>query len=269
MLMSPRMCVPFARFFSMPPRSWRRSPFLTYSWPWIDGARDSAIFPKASPALLTSLMLTMSFSVMALCVFSLARLLTATPMTAVRNTPSVCPSPLPARGLYTPTTSMRSPGLATSTRSLVTSTSTERGSCPTSVFSGISWRCSPCESVYSHRPYSVVRRLPSSSRVMYVLPVGRPPKLDASRYSRWCSCCVFSQKCTLLSTFGLTREHFVTMPWTQTSLLMRAALRERGVTWFVPKLPVKPTAKCALFSAPYSGLMAWTVSARALSKAGR
>ena len=42
MLISPLSLVPFGRTFSSPPKSWHKRAFFTYSWPWIDGAKDRA-----------------------------------------------------------------------------------------------------------------------------------------------------------------------------------------------------------------------------------
>mmetsp|Transcript_42241 Transcript_42241/g.97780 ORF Transcript_42241/g.97780 Transcript_42241/m.97780 type:complete len:213 (+) Transcript_42241:1055-1693(+) len=47
-LMSPRRCVPFAKFFSVPPTICSSKPSFTFSWPQIEGAKERASSLKAS-----------------------------------------------------------------------------------------------------------------------------------------------------------------------------------------------------------------------------
>jgi hypothetical protein len=66
-LMSPRICVPFGRFFSAPPRRRRRMARLIYSWPYIEGAKDLDKRVKMSERLASWLIVLMSVSVRSVC----------------------------------------------------------------------------------------------------------------------------------------------------------------------------------------------------------
>mmetsp|Transcript_69848 Transcript_69848/g.151945 ORF Transcript_69848/g.151945 Transcript_69848/m.151945 type:complete len:213 (+) Transcript_69848:1119-1757(+) len=55
-LMSPRRCVPLARFFSVPPIIWSRRPAFTLSCPQMEGAKDLERTAKASGLAAKSLM---------------------------------------------------------------------------------------------------------------------------------------------------------------------------------------------------------------------
>mmetsp|Transcript_36893 Transcript_36893/g.113694 ORF Transcript_36893/g.113694 Transcript_36893/m.113694 type:complete len:213 (+) Transcript_36893:1097-1735(+) len=59
-LMSPRRCVPFERFFSVPPTICRSRPSFTSSWPQIDGAKERARSWKVSLRAAISRMFRMS-----------------------------------------------------------------------------------------------------------------------------------------------------------------------------------------------------------------
>merc|ERR1719174_3672056 len=58
--MSPRKCVPFARFFSVPPIICNSIPALGFAWPQIEGANERARSWKASGRLAICLMFPMS-----------------------------------------------------------------------------------------------------------------------------------------------------------------------------------------------------------------
>ena len=70
----------------------------------------------------------------------------------------------------------------------------------------------------------------------------RPPasmprsRAVASRYSRVRNLSVASQKCTLFTTLGCTREHLVTMPSTHTRWQSKPDSSSRG-TWWLPMEP--------------------------------
>mmetsp|Transcript_28138 Transcript_28138/g.76182 ORF Transcript_28138/g.76182 Transcript_28138/m.76182 type:complete len:227 (-) Transcript_28138:67-747(-) len=55
-LMSPRRCVPLARFFSVPPTICISRPSLTFSWPQMEGAKERASSWKESGRAATSRM---------------------------------------------------------------------------------------------------------------------------------------------------------------------------------------------------------------------
>mmetsp|Transcript_90861 Transcript_90861/g.278157 ORF Transcript_90861/g.278157 Transcript_90861/m.278157 type:complete len:213 (-) Transcript_90861:509-1147(-) len=136
-LMSPRKCVPFGRFFSVPPIICNSKPALTFSWPQIEGAKDRARSWKASSRAAMDLMfftssLTNGASVISLIKFTLVA------MSRAGQMPSVKSPPLFGKGLYTPATWTRSPGFALSARSPSQITSMLRGICPAGAASGAS-----------------------------------------------------------------------------------------------------------------------------------
>mmetsp|Transcript_38238 Transcript_38238/g.89410 ORF Transcript_38238/g.89410 Transcript_38238/m.89410 type:complete len:203 (+) Transcript_38238:1039-1647(+) len=102
-LMSPRRWVLVCfTSFSTPPRSIRRRPFLMYSWPKMDGARDRARVSKTSLSLESWRMLSMSVGVMVGWSISLPRDRSCVQTIAVRNTPLVTLAPRAGRVMYTP-----------------------------------------------------------------------------------------------------------------------------------------------------------------------
>mmetsp|Transcript_100464 Transcript_100464/g.279794 ORF Transcript_100464/g.279794 Transcript_100464/m.279794 type:complete len:258 (-) Transcript_100464:204-977(-) len=137
-LMSPRRCVPFARFFSVPPTICRSKPSFTFSCPQMDGAKERARSRKASGRAAISLMfLTSSGTKGASSISLTGRILVAT--SRAGQTPFVNSWAGGGKERYTPMTWTLSPGLVLSARSPSQMTSTLRGSWPCGAFSGASW----------------------------------------------------------------------------------------------------------------------------------
>mmetsp|Transcript_42322 Transcript_42322/g.122392 ORF Transcript_42322/g.122392 Transcript_42322/m.122392 type:complete len:210 (+) Transcript_42322:1447-2076(+) len=137
-LMSPRRCVPFARFFSVPPTICKSSPSFTFAWPQIDGAKERARSWKASGrAAISRMFRTSSLTKGASSISLTGWMLVAT--SRAGQTPFVKSLGGGGKERYTPMTWTRSPGLALSARSPSQMTSTLRGIWPGGAFSGASW----------------------------------------------------------------------------------------------------------------------------------
>mmetsp|Transcript_34880 Transcript_34880/g.108486 ORF Transcript_34880/g.108486 Transcript_34880/m.108486 type:complete len:214 (+) Transcript_34880:1299-1940(+) len=137
-LMSPRRCVPLARFFSVPPTICNSSPSLTFAWPQMDGANERARSWKESGRAAISLMFRTSSLTKGASIISF----TGVMLVATRRagqTPFVKSWGGGGKERYTPMTWTRSPGLALSARSPSQITSTLRGIWPGGEFSGASW----------------------------------------------------------------------------------------------------------------------------------
>mmetsp|Transcript_5249 Transcript_5249/g.16456 ORF Transcript_5249/g.16456 Transcript_5249/m.16456 type:complete len:234 (-) Transcript_5249:477-1178(-) len=135
-LMSPRRCVPLARFFSTPPSSMSSSACFTSSCPYTDGASERTNSGISSFDFASLRMFFTSVSVHSPAVASLESSRTWLPSTRVRYMPVLFCLAGSARKM--PHTRTRSPGLHESTSSFSIKTSTERGSWPGGARSGIS-----------------------------------------------------------------------------------------------------------------------------------
>mmetsp|Transcript_21922 Transcript_21922/g.51246 ORF Transcript_21922/g.51246 Transcript_21922/m.51246 type:complete len:358 (-) Transcript_21922:584-1657(-) len=161
-LMSPRMCVPVGRTRSVPPIICRSRPALTFSCPHSDGANDRDSSWKVSSRLAMARMFLTSSPRKDGWMSSFTGVMLVA-IILVGHTPVVASFWIDGKGLYTPATCTRSPGLISSARSPSHTTSHLRGNCPAGVCSGVSWTVNLWMSLYTLRPISISSVFPSLS----------------------------------------------------------------------------------------------------------